>query len=350
MRALIATDAWFPQVNGVVRTLSSLTAELRRRGVEVLVLSPEDFRTVPCPTYPEIRLALAGRRRVRSILADFKPDFIHVATEGPIGLQVRSAAIAGGRSFTTSFHTRFPEYLSQRAPVPETLSYAFLRRFHAPAAACLVPTEAIRRQLHVRGFKGLVTWTRGVDRDLFRPREPIDLGLPRPIFMTVSRLAPEKNLDAFLQLDLPGSKLVVGDGPSGAELRRRYPGVRFAGMQTGEALARHYASGDVFVFPSRTDTFGVVLIEALACGLPVAAFPEPGPLDVVAGHGAGCLSEDLRTACLAALQVGREAALRRAADYSWEACADAFLRHAAHAPGREAREQRHLGLSRSASG
>jgi glycosyltransferase involved in cell wall biosynthesis len=325
MRILIATDAWTPQINGVVRTLSSLADELRGRGHDVLVVSPQDFRTVPMPTYPEIRLALASSYRLGRIIAEFKPQAIHIATEGPIGMATRRATIAAGKSFTTSFHTRFPEYLRQRAPIPERFSYAYLRRFHAPATSCLVPTEAVRRDLAERGFKNLVTWTRGVDASVFKPSPPIDFGLPGPIFLTVSRVAPEKNIEAFLMLDLPGSKVVVGDGPALAEMRQRYPKVHFAGSQTGEMLARHYASADVFVFPSKTDTFGIVLIEALACGAPVAAYPEPGPLDVIAGTRAGCISDDLRTACLAALGLDRADALERSRAFTWSACADIFL-------------------------
>ena len=325
MRVLIATDAWHPQINGVVRTLAGLVNELERRGIEVRILSSAGSRSVPCPTYPDIRLAPATRRGVGAAIDAFAPDAIHIATEGPIGFQTRRVALARGQPFTTSFHTRFPEYLRRRAPVPERLTYAFLRRFHAPAQACLVPSEGIRADLAARGFRNLATWTRGVDPALFRPTAPAALALPGPVFMTVSRIAPEKGLEAFLDLDLPGSKLVVGDGPLLPALRRRYPKVHFAGLQTGEALAAHYAAGDVFVFPSRTDTFGVVLVEALACGLPVAAFPEPGPMDVVAGSGAGVLSEDLRLACLGALSLKREAALRRARDFTWERCADVFL-------------------------
>ena len=325
MRVLIATDAWAPQINGVVRTLSSLAEQLRSRGHEVLVVSPLDFLTVPMPTYPEIRLALATAGRLRRIIADFDPQSIHIATEGPIGIAARRGAIGAGRSFTTSFHTRFPEYLSQRAPIPQSLSYAFLRWFHAAASACLVPTESVKRDLAARGFRNLVTWTRGVDRSVFRPGEAVDLRLPRPVFLTVSRVAPEKNIEAFLDLDLPGSKVVVGDGPSLADLKRRYPAVHFAGTQTGETLARFYRSADVFVFPSKTDTFGIVLIEALACGLPLASFAEPGPIDVIAATEVGCMSEDLREACLGALNLDRAAALERSRAFTWEACADIFV-------------------------
>lgn len=325
MRILIATDAWYPQINGVVRTLSSLAAELRQRGIEVRILSPDDFRTVPCPTYPQIRLAIPQAERVRAIIRDFAPNAIHIATEGPIGLQTRHVARQMKRPFTTSFHTRFPEYLRERAPVPERLTYAALRWFHNGAAACLVSTEVLRRELRLKGFDNLVTWSRGVDRTVFRPLPPIDLGLPGPIFLTVSRIAPEKNLQAFLDLDLPGSKVVVGDGPSLPALIKAYPDVHFAGPQSGDTLARYYSTADVFVFPSRSDTFGLVLIEALACGVPVAAFPEPGPMDVIAGTRAGCVSEDLRVAALSALSLSRDDALERAAAFGWDSCADVFL-------------------------
>ncbi|MCQ0988555.1 glycosyltransferase family 4 protein [Jiella marina] len=327
-RVLIISDAWHPQINGVVRTLECLVSELADRGVVTKVVGPQDFRSLPCPTYPEIRLALASADAMARIFAEFRPDAIHIATEGPLGFAARRACLREGRSFTTSLHTRFPEYLRKRAPIPERLTYNVLRWFHEPATACLVPTESMRRQLEPLGFGGLVSWTRGIDRKVFRPLEPIVLDLPRPIFLTVSRLAPEKNLEAFLDLDLPGSKLVVGDGPSMPELLRRYPQAHFAGLQTGEALARYYSSADVFVFPSKTDTFGNVLIEALACGVPLAAYPEPGPIDVIADSRSGVISEDLREACLAALSLDRQDAYRRSLDFNWEACADIFLEHA----------------------
>lgn len=325
MRILIGTDAWLPQVNGVVRTLANLTAELRALGHDIELVSPADFRTIACPTYPEIRLAWARRQALQERLRRFDPDVVHIATEGPIGVQLRAVCLASGIRFTTSFHTRFPEYVRSRAPVPVSLSYALLRRFHQPATTCLVTTEAMRRDLAGRGFQRVSTWTRGVDLSQFRPIEPVVLDLPRPVFMTVSRLAPEKNIESFLDLDLPGSKLVVGDGPSLASLRRRYPHVHFAGAQSGEDLVRHYAAGDVFVFPSRTDTFGIVLIEALACGLPFAAFPEPGPTEIAGGRRVGVLSAHLRDACLSALRIDRSATVRRAADFTWRACAEDFL-------------------------
>ncbi|WP_062011419.1 glycosyltransferase family 1 protein [Aureimonas sp. AU4] len=325
MRILIGTDAWLPQVNGVVRTLANLTAELAAMGHEVELVTPADFRTIACPTYPQIRLAWARRQAVLDRLRRFDPDIVHIATEGPIGVQLRAACLSIGKRFTTSFHTRFPEYVRSRAPVPLALSYALLRRFHAPATACLVTTEAMRADLSARGFQRLATWTRGVDLSQFRPVEPVALDLPRPVFVTVSRLAPEKNIEGFLDLDLPGSKLVVGDGPALASLHRRYPTVHFAGARTGEDLVRHYAAGDVFVFPSRTDTFGIVLIEALACGLPFAAFPEPGPVEIAGTGGAGAVSHDLRDACLRALRIDPSLAIERAQDFTWRACAEDFL-------------------------
>lgn len=324
-RILIATDAWHPQVNGVVRTLASLTDRLRERGIDVRIVGPDEFPTVGCPTYPQIRLALVNMKQMNKIIADYQPTAVHIATEGPVGLAARRAMCSLGRPFTSSFHTRFPEYLRQRVPVPESLAYSYLRWFHSPSRRCLVPTETMRRQLAEKGFNRLSNWTRGIDRRIFRPDTTIDLGLPRPIFLTVGRVAPEKNLTAFLDLDLPGSKLVVGDGPLLERYIERYPNVHFAGGQSGATLASYYASADVFVFPSKTDTFGIVLIEALACGVPIAAYPEPGPLDVVGSSKAGAIASDLRSACLAALDLRKADALERSKAYSWDACADIFL-------------------------
>ncbi|WP_416186686.1 glycosyltransferase family 4 protein [Fulvimarina sp. 2208YS6-2-32] len=324
-RFLFATDAWEPQVNGVVRTLSHLMAELVRSGHATDVLSPKDFRTFPCPTYPDIRLSLATTAAAEQRIDRFEPTNVHIATEGPIGSAMRRACLKRGLPFTTSFHTRFPEYLRARAPVPERWSYAWLRRFHGAGDACLVPTETMREQLEARGFRNLVTWTRGVDHSVFRPRRTLPLDLPRPIYLTVSRLAPEKNIEAFLDLDLEGSKLVVGEGPIMADLMRRYPHAHFAGLQTGEALARYYASADVFVFPSKTDTFGIVLLEAIACGTPFASYSEPGPIDVLGSSRAGIASGDLGEACRRALTLSRTDAVARARDFTWQRCADIFL-------------------------
>lgn len=323
-RLVIVTDAWAPQVNGVVRTLGKLKELMTSRDFDVVIVSPADFRSMPCPTYPEIRLALTCPRTVVRTLRDLQPAYVHIATEGPLGILARRACLKNEWAFTTSFHTRFPEYLSERWPVPRSLTYAILRRFHNAAETCLVPTRSIRDELAARGFTNLRIWTRGVDRSLFHPRADADLGLPRPVFVCVGRVAPEKNLAAFLSLDLPGTKLVVGDGPSLAELKRAYPAAVFVGTKEGEALARHYASADVFVFPSRTDTFGLVLLEAIASGLPVAAFPVPGASDVIGATGAGVLSEDLRQAALSALAMGPVDPDLALEGFTWEACADIF--------------------------
>ncbi|MBV8653425.1 MAG: glycosyltransferase family 1 protein [Alphaproteobacteria bacterium] len=328
VKIALVSDAWTPQVNGVVRTLGMVSRELGAAGHSIIPITPDRFRTFPCPTYPEIRLAIGAGRAVRRMIDESEPDAIHIATEGPLGHAARAHCIKRGLPFTTAYHTRFPEYVEARFAFPRAWSYALLRRFHAPSGGVLVATDSIRQDLASRGFHNLRRWSRGVDAELFRPYEDAErdfLGLKRPIFVTVARLAVEKNLSAFLELDLPGSKLVVGDGPLLNTLQRRHPEAHFAGKQVGEALARHYAAADVFVFPSRTDTFGLVLLEALACGVPVAAYPVPGPLDVIGDGGAGCLDEDLRKASLAALDISREACRRYALNFTWSACATQFL-------------------------
>jgi glycosyltransferase involved in cell wall biosynthesis len=326
MRIALVSDAWAPQVNGVVRTLSSLSDELSRLGHEVALVTPDLFRSVPCPTYPEIRLALRPGRHVARLLKEGSPDAIHIATEGPLGIAARAFCLGAGLAFTTAYHTRFPEYVSARFRLPLRLSYAALRRFHDPAQAVMVATRTIEQDLAARGFRNLRRWTRGVDASRFRPAaDKRFLDLPRPIFLTVARVAVEKNLPAFLELSLPGSKVVVGDGPLLPELRRRYPGVHFAGLREGEDLAAYYAAADAFVFPSRTDTFGLVLVEALASGLPVAAYPVPGPLDVVDGSGAGVLDEDLGRAAIAALGIPPERCRAHALRFTWTESARQFL-------------------------
>jgi glycosyltransferase involved in cell wall biosynthesis len=333
MRILIVTDAWRPQVNGVVRTLEKLGEALQERGVEVEFLTPEGYPTLPLPSYPEIRLALASARRIAQRIEAAAPDCIHIATEGPLGFLARRACLASGRTFTTSYHTRFPEFLRARTPVPESWSYACMRRFHNAGRGTLVATPSLAAELAAKGFNNLRPWTRGVDAELFNPQKKIgprrkaELDLPRPIFLCVGRVAVEKNLPAFLDLDLPGSKVVVGDGPDIARLKTRYPDAHFLGTRVGEELAGLYAASDVFVFPSRTDTFGNVLLEALASGCPVAAFPVTGPIDIVGETRCGVLSEDLRAASLAALDISRESARNRALAYNWAECASQFLSH-----------------------
>ncbi|HSI42568.1 MAG TPA: glycosyltransferase family 1 protein [Xanthobacteraceae bacterium] len=338
MRILIATDAWHPQVNGVVRSLEQTARELRKLGTQVEFLTPAAFRTVPMPTYPDIRLALLTPGMAARHLDAVAPDYVHIATEGPLGIMMRRACLNRGRVFTTSYHTRFPEYLSARAPVPERLSYAWLRHFHNAGAGVMVSTATLEHELRARGFRTLLRWSRGVDAELFRPRPERDLaaelGLPRPLFLSVGRVAVEKNIEAFLALDLPGTKLVVGDGPARAELEARYPDARFLGMLEGEALARIYAGADVFVFPSLTDTFGIVLLEALASGLPVAAFPVAGPKDVIGTAPVGVLDGDLRASALGALKLDRDEARAFALRQSWESSARQFLANVIEAQSR----------------
>ncbi len=324
MRLMIATDAWRPQINGVVRSLERMVEAGPEFDFEPQMLTPEGFRQIGLPSYPDIRIALATRRAIARRIADFAPDHIHIATEGPIGWLARAVCIAEKRAFTTSYHTRFPQYVAARWPIPESWSYRFLRRFHGPAAAVMVSTATVETELRQHGFEKIVRWGRGVDLGLFHPRPLSALDLPRPIFLSVGRVAVEKNLDAFLSLRLPGSKVVVGDGPARADLQRAYPDVTFLGTREGEELAAIYASADVFVFPSLTDTFGIVLLEAAASGLPVAAYPVQGPSDVFAGSGAAVLSEDLRAAALAALRIPRETCLELAAGHSWRRSAEQF--------------------------
>ena len=326
MKILLATDAWRPQVNGVVRTLTTLVGELAEMGHRVLPLHPGMFRTFPCPFYPEIRLAIGAGARVARIIETWEPDAIHVATEGPVGAAARRWCLANRCEFSTAFHTKFPEYLAARRLAPRRLTYALLRRFHMPASAVMVASASIRQELASRGFHRLAAWTRGVDAELFSPRRPpARLDLPRPIFLSVGRLAREKNLPAFLSLDLPGSKVVVGDGPQLRSLRRQFPQCHFLGRRDNGELASLYAAADVFVFPSRTDTFGLVMLEALASGVPVAAFPVSGPLDVLAEGQAGALDENLQAAALTALTIPRERCREYALNFTWRACAQQFV-------------------------
>lgn len=328
-RILIVTDAWAPQVNGVVRTLTTVVEELRAMGHVVEVIGPDRFRTVPCPTYPDISLSLLPRRRLIRLIEAFQPDALHIATEGPLGLAARRWAKRTGFRFTTAFHTRFAEYVKARTGLPVRPIYAWMRRFHGASEGTMVATPSLRDELVARGFRNIRPWSRGVDLALFKPEPAEDWGLPRPVFVYVGRVAVEKNIGAFLDLDLPGSKVVVGGGPQLATLRREYPKVTFTGPRYGEALARAYAGSDVFVFPSLTDTFGLVILESLACGTPVAAFPVTGPKDVMAdAHGKiGAVNTDLRVAALEALSADRAACRAHAERYSWRACAETFLSH-----------------------
>jgi glycosyltransferase involved in cell wall biosynthesis len=324
MRILVATDAWHPQVNGVVRTLTMMAQAAKPDGAEIGFLTPHSFPTFAMPGYPDIRLALPVRTKIARLIAEARPDSIHIATEGPIGLAVRRYCRKQGLPFTTSFHTRFPEYISARLPIPEDWIWGALRAFHGASQAVMTATPALASELRGRGFRNVVLWPRGVDASHFHPRA-VDLGLPRPVFLCVGRVAVEKNLEAFLDLDLPGTKVIVGDGPARSALERNYPQAVFLGARQGEALAEAYAAADVFVFPSRTDTFGLVLLEALASGLPVAAFPVTGPRDVIGTAPVGALNDDLRAACLSALSISSQACLAFAAEHTWEASARAFV-------------------------
>jgi glycosyltransferase involved in cell wall biosynthesis len=327
MRVLIATDAWHPQVNGVVRTLTSLASSAGNLGLSVVFLTPEGFPSIALPTYPDLRLALPSSRGIAQRIAYHQPDAIHIATEGPIGHAVRRYCLERKLPFTTSYTTRFPEYISARVLIPESLTYAVLRRFHSAATVTMVATLSLMAELARRKFRNLVMWTRGVDTEIFTPDNPVAAEFPRPIFLSVGRIAVEKNLEAFLSLDLPGTKVVIGQGPQEAELRRRFPDAKFLGLKEGRTLSAHMAAADVFVFPSRTDTFGVVQLEALACGLPIAAFPVTGPKDVVGNKPIGVLDPDLRVACLGALRISREACRAFALSCSWETSARQFIGH-----------------------
>jgi glycosyltransferase involved in cell wall biosynthesis len=335
MRILVATDAWEPQVNGVVRTLTRVVAELRDLGHAVEVVSPDQFKTFPLPTYPEIKVALGVYEPVQERFKAFEPEAIHIATEGPIGLAARRICVEWKLPFTTSYHTRFPEYVSARLPLPLAAGYAYMKWFHKPSGRLMVATPTMRDELSRHGFRNISAWSRGVDTHVFRPREPdepdVFEGLARPIFLYVGRVAVEKNIEAFLGIDLPGTKVVVGDGPQREELALKYPGVVFTGSRFGPDLAAHYACADVFVFPSLTDTFGLVLLEAMAAGTPVAAYPAPGPIDIIPGSGAGALAhsatEGLREACLDALKLDRRNVRAFAEGFSWRACAEDFVRN-----------------------
>lgn len=327
MRILIVTDAWEPQVNGVVRTLKAIRCELERMGHGVSLISPDGFRSLPCPSYPEVRLALGARRKVDGLIRGAEPDAIHIATEGPLGLAARSWCLKHGRPFTTAYHTHFPDYVAQRTRLPADCFWRYIRWFHRPARGVLVSTPTLARQLHERGISQTRPWGRGVDLSLFRtgaPPHPDLFKLARPIQLYVGRVAVEKNIDAFLETRHRGSKVVVGTGPAIHRLKQKYPAVSFLGALHGEALASAYSAADVFVFPSRTDTFGLVMVEALACGTPVAAFPVAGPLDVLQ-DSVGAMSDDLGLAIDQASRLDRAACSEYGRTFSWERSARQFL-------------------------
>jgi glycosyltransferase involved in cell wall biosynthesis len=333
MRIMLVTDAWEPQMNGVVRTLSRTVAECREMGHEVEVISPADgFRTMPLPTYPEIQLALGAKREIERRMLEFTPDAIHIATEGTLGVAARAICLKWGWPFTTSYHTKFPEYLTARAPfVPVTAGYAFMRWFHNAGDRLMVATPSLREDLTKRGFRNIQPWARGVDTVLFNPDkrfvngEDVYAGLARPIMVNVGRISVEKNIESFLKLDLAGTKVVVGQGPQLEELKARYPGTVFPGPKFGDELARYFADADVFVFPSLTDTFGLVILEAMACGTPVAAYPAHGPKDIIPGSGAGAVGEDLAQAVRDCLTLPRDGVRAYAEQYSWRRCAEEFV-------------------------
>jgi len=327
VRLTLVTDAWLPQVNGVVTTLRAVVDWLEANGHTVDVIHPGLFRCVPCPGYREIRLALPGHGVERRLRA-YPPDRVHIATEGPLGWAAARALERRGWRYTTAFHTRFPDYIHARLPlIPARWGYAVLRRFHGRAAATLVPTPALARELEQWGFDNLIIWTRGVDTRVLNPSARFDPGYERPIFVYAGRVATEKNLDAFLDLDLEGTRVVVGDGPDRARLEAAHPEVVFTGYRYGRDLAAWLASADVFVFPSRTDTYGLVMLEAMACGLPVAAYPVTGPIDVVSDGVTGCLDDDLARAARRCLTVDAAECVARAARWDWRATGRQLLDH-----------------------
>jgi len=336
LRLALVTDAWHPQQNGVVRVLESVLRLLDADGHEVEVISPDQFTTVPCPTYPEIPLAVLPGKTLAKHLERIAPDAIHLATEGPLGWSARGWCLRNKFPFTTAYHSKFPEYFQARTGLPLFIPYAGMRHFHAPSSGVLVPSVNVFNELSEWKFERLKLWSHGVDQQVFKPGPKTAFeGLPRPIFLNVGRVTIDKNLEAFLSLDLPGSKVVVGSGPQRNALIAKYPDVHFHIVSGDEALAACYNGADVFVFPSRTDTFGLVMLEALACGVPVAAFPVTGPKDVIGDSKAGIMSEDLRQAALDALGIEAEICVQRATEFPWSIVKDQFVENLASSRGQE---------------
>ena len=325
MRVVIVTDAWDPQVNGVINTLKHTAKVVEAKGHEVHFITPQYFKTVPTPTYPEIRLSLFPYRKLKKMMEELQPNAVHIATEGPLGLAARRYCKKFKLRFTTAYHTQFPEYIRLRTPIPLSVSYAYMRWFHGAACYTLVTTESMYEYLTGWGLKNLKIWTRGVNTELFHPGEKKFLNTERPVFMYIGRVAVEKNIQAFLELDLPGSKYVVGAGPQLKEIKAKFPDVNFTGYVDNQLLSKHLAAADVFVFPSKTDTFGLVLLEANACGLPIAAYPVPGPKDVVSQGVNGYLSEDLKEACLKALELNPDDCRKVAEKYNWDRVGEQLL-------------------------
>jgi glycosyltransferase involved in cell wall biosynthesis len=331
MKIVICTDASRPQINGVVTTLEHTKTELENLGHEVIMIEPSLFATIPCPSYSEIRLAYNAFWHLPRLINEIDPDSIHIATEGPIGAAARLYCALKQIPYSTSYHTKFPEYVRKRWPIPLWVTYGYLRLIHGSAKAILVTTGSMATELHERGFKNLVVWSRGVDSDLFSPSRATDLGLPRPIHLSVGRISIEKGLDDFLALQIPGTKLVVGDGPQLKDMKSRYPDAIFVGAKRGTDLATYYASADVFVFPSKTDTFGVVMLEAMASGTPVAAYPVTGPKDVIT-NGSGKLDTDLKRAIEHCYTIDRRQCAELGRTFTWESCARTFLNSLAIIP------------------
>ncbi|MCP2679161.1 glycosyltransferase family 1 protein [Maricaulaceae bacterium NA33B04] len=345
LRIMLVTDAWEPQVNGVVRTLSRTTSECREMGHEVEVIHPGlGFKTFPLPTYPEIKMAIGAREEIERRFKEFEPEAIHIATEGTLGQAARSICLKWKLPFTTSYHTKFPEYVNARLPfIPLVAGYWFMRRFHNSGNRLMVATPSMRDMLHERGFNNITPWARGVDTELFHPDKrhmggkSVYEGIEGPIFVYVGRVAVEKNIEAFLDLDLPGTKVVVGPGPQLEELKAKYKDVVFTGSKSGDELAQHFADADVMVFPSFTDTFGLVILESMATGTPVAAYIANGPKDIIPGSKAGSVNDDLRVACLEALEMKREDCRTYAEGYSWRSCAEEFVKNLKPQPRPERR-------------